>query len=141
MNHLKPYQEFADAVQGVTPEQSRAALFKNSPQTPKTMVEQTEPVPELRPCGMGEETVNMQVYNQKLHEEKMRSSVRRVYQTQTIETRTRIYQFGELVSDTVEREVRDIQNRHQATNAFNRNAEQVWFEHQKTSHCFPNYSY
>ena len=63
---MKDFNQFA---QGVTPEQTRAAIQLAAQQRQKTMIEKQQPVPVLKPRGMGEDVVDRQAYRNKLKQD------------------------------------------------------------------------
>jgi len=107
--------KFNQQVMGVSPEQTRLAL------TGKTMVEQEQPVPTLKPLGFGQ-AVDNQMHMEKLAKEHQR--VRR-YQIKVTETHTTLRMNGKVVSSSVERHVQPINRTKQLTNDFNQETSQA----------------
>lgn len=62
--------QFRQAVHGKSIEKRRERLYPNHH---KTMIEQGQPVPVLRPHGMGEEAVDRAIYHQKLRRDDARA--------------------------------------------------------------------
>lgn len=117
-------ENFNQQVEGVSPEQTRAALMQGEKSKKQgTLVEQTQPFPELKPHGLGEGTVDRQHFNKKLNQEHNR--VQR-YQVRISELHTRIFMNGQLVDTKIEREVTPINRTRHTTHDFNMSAA---FEH------------
>ena len=105
-------ETFNQQVAGVSPEQTRLAL------SGKTMVEQEQPVPTLKPLMMGQEIDN-QAHKQKLKQEQQR--VQR-YQVRVTETHTTLRMNGQIISTKVDRQVQHINRTKQLSNDFNQEA-------------------
>ena len=78
-------EQFTQSMHGISPEQTRAAMM---PSIQKTMVENEQPVPVLKPLFMGQEVDN-QTHKQKLKEERQRL-VQFREQVQTLQTQFRV---------------------------------------------------
>ncbi|TDF41298.1 hypothetical protein EYS14_00085 [Alteromonadaceae bacterium M269] len=104
---------------GVTPEQTRLALSGN--QQDKSMIEQEQPHPVLKPRFMGQEVDN-QLYKQRLKQEHNR--VMR-YQIKVTEMHTILRMNGQIVSTKVDRQVQHVNRAAQLSNDFNINSAQA----------------
>lgn len=112
---------FNHQVVGVSPEQTRAAFSASSPD--KSMVEQEDIVPVLKPHGIGEDVVDRQHFKNRLKQEQQR--VHR-YQMRVTELHTRIHIDGKLIESKVDREVTPVTRTHHTSHEFNM---QAAFEH------------
>lgn len=107
--------KFNQQVAGVSPEQTRAALM------PRTMVENEQPVPTLKPLIMGQEIDN-QTHKQKLKQEQNR--VMR-YQVRVTETHTTLRMNGQVISTKVDRQVQHLNRSNPLVNDFNMQSSQA----------------
>jgi hypothetical protein len=71
--------DFNQQVSGVSPEQTRAALFLDEVEREPTVVEQEQLLPELKPDGIGEDIVDKHHFQSRLHEEYWRMAARQMY--------------------------------------------------------------
>lgn len=116
-------QNFNARVAGVSPEQTRVALMNATPpEKGKSMVEQEQLYPELKPQGMGEHIVEKQAYQDRLNREHHRL---RQYQIKVTEIHSRFYREGKLVGEYTERDVTPLSNKRSITNDFNMEAAQA----------------
>lgn len=106
---------FNQQVAGLSPEQTRLAL------SGKTMVEQEQPVPTLKPLVMGQEVDN-QMHKQKLKQEQQR--VQR-YQIRVTNTYTTLRMNGQVISTSMDRQVEHIHRTKQLSNDFNQEVSQA----------------
>jgi len=112
---------FNQRVTGVSPEQTRLAL-RGSNQN-KSMVEQEQLVPTLKPSfGLGQ-AVDNHAHKQKLKQEQQR--VRR-YQIKVTEVHTTTMRMnGQVISTKVDRQVQHINRAKQLSNDFNQETAQA----------------
>jgi len=114
---------FNQQVTGVSPEQTRASLM---PKQEKTMVEQEQPVPVLKPHGIEAQQVDQLAYRQRLEKEKQRAKRVQQYQIRVTETHTRLSINGQVIKEDVKRDVQQINRHRQLTNSFNQDSTQVY---------------
>jgi hypothetical protein len=108
-------KDFNQLAQGVTPEQTRAAVQLAAQQRQKTMLEQQQPVPVLKPHGMGEDVVDRQAYCNKLKQDHE--------QAQRLNQRAQeIYQMN---ITTLNDHISEPERASKATNDFNIQAKQA----------------
>lgn len=98
-------EEFNHQVVGVPPEQSRAAFVPPKPE--KSMVEQEEILPVLKPSGIGEDSIDRLHFRQRLNQERQRVQQ---YQMQISEIHTRIHIDGKLIESKIDRQVTPMNN-------------------------------
>ena len=109
--------EFQAQVMGISPERTRASLANGEPaKRDKSLVEQHQPFPELKPLGMCESSVDRQSYHARLNQEQQRVAR---YQMRVTEIHSRIFINGELVESKVDRDVTPINRTHHTTHEFN----------------------
>lgn len=108
---------FNHQVIGVSPEQTRAAFAL--PRMEKSMVEQEQNVPVLKPSGMGEDTIDRLYFRQRLKQERQRVQQ---YQMRITEIHTRIHINGALIESKVDREIAPINRTHFTRDNFNMQA-------------------
>lgn len=117
---------FNQQVCGVTPEQTRLAL------SGKTMIEQEQPIPVLKPDMSIAQASDEQAYKQKLKNE--RDRVYR-YQMKVTEIHTTLRMNGKVISSHTERQVQPINRTRQLTNDFNQGSAQA-FDRQQLEHTY-----
>lgn len=114
-------EKFNQQVPGVSPEQTRLALMG------KTMVEQEQPVPTLKPSlGLSQEVDN-QVHKERLKQERQRVTR---YQIRVTETHSTYRMNGQVIKTTVDRQVRHLNNTKQLANDFNMQSAQAYDQKQ-----------
>lgn len=104
--------------QVVTPEQTRLALSGH--QQEKSMIEQEQPHPVLKPRFMGQEVDNQH------HKQRLKQEHNRVirYQTRVTEMHTVLRMNGQVISTKVDRQVQQINRTAQLSNDFNQHSSQ-----------------
>ena len=103
-------QNFNHQVHGVSPEQTRLAL------SGKTMVEQEQPVPMLKPPLELSQEVDNQAHKDRLKKEQQRVTR---YQIRVTETHSTYRMNGQVIKTTVDRQVHHINKAKQLVNDFN----------------------
>lgn len=121
-------QNFNSVAKDISPEQSRAA-FKAARQ--KTMVEQQQIVPVLKPHGMGESEVDRIAYRTQLQNEHKQAQAvnlraQQLYQMRVSEIHSRVMEQGKEVSYRVDRSYNAIERQGRTVNNFNQHAAQAW---------------
>lgn len=105
--------EFNQQMQGISPEQTRAALM---PSIEKSMVEREQPAPALKPSlGLGQEVDN-QTHKQKLIEERRRLQI---FRDQAITIQAKIRMNGKVISTSIDKPMLPIYAAHKLVNDFN----------------------
>lgn len=117
-------KNFNQSAQGVSPEQTRAALQRAAQQRQKTMIEQQQPVPVLKPHGMGEDVIDRQVYRHKLsndHRQAQRLNQRaqHIYQRDITALHARAIEKGKTQPAQLERTATPLDNSRKASSDFN----------------------
>ncbi|WP_133471332.1 hypothetical protein [Paraglaciecola marina] len=109
-------QNFNHQVHGVSPEQTRLAL------SGKTMVEQEQPVPVLKPSLRLSQEVDNQTHKERLKQEQQRVTR---YQIRVTETHSTYRMNGQVIKTTVDRQVQHLNNTQQLANDFNMESAQA----------------
>ena len=109
---------------GISPEASRSAYAADIPELEhKSMVQQEQLTPQLKPYSAIAKNVDRKHHNSRLLDE--RKQLQR-YQMKVVELHTRTYFKGQLINETVDKETQMIHRDNQVTNDFNINAGQAF---------------